>query len=331
MGADQVTLNLDGHRIFGSPIAQSGQYAGVLVSGHTGVTVTGGQIDHFSGGVVLVNTTHTTVSNMVIRDNVGTYDLLAYGDGVALFYSSHNTITANKLIGNGTYDNMSVLGRLSDYNLIQNNLMADNVSIDNGGITGIGENLHSNAFADPNFPDRGASLVGNQIIGNTMLRAYANGISNLSNTQAQIINNTVKDSGQGDPNNGYGIGIQHLNAATFQTQDLVQGNTVLNNSQNGIFSSAFANRYIANTALGNGFFQFASSHADLYENTQNGACVNVWLGNTYNYAAPACTTLGGHHINPPPTPPGPVVSAHAAPRKAAPTDAPTRTPYRRGN
>ncbi|MDQ6613741.1 MAG: hypothetical protein M3083_03035 [Actinomycetota bacterium] len=61
VGADHVTLNLNGHRVFGSGTAQNGQYAGIMISGHTGVTVTGGQVDHFSAAVVIVNSTDTTV------------------------------------------------------------------------------------------------------------------------------------------------------------------------------------------------------------------------------------------------------------------------------
>lgn len=288
VGADHITLNLNGHRVVG--VGQDGQHAGILVSGRRDVTVIGGQVDHFSGGIVLVNSTRTTVRNTTIRDNVGTYDQYGYGDGVLFYYSSHNTIVNNNIIGNGIYDNVGVFGRLSDYNLFRANTIRDNVSIDQGGIFGIGENMHSNAFADQSLPDRGASLVGNQIIDNKVLRAYANGISNLSNTQARIVGNTVDGTGEAYPDFGVGIGVQHLLQATPLTQDLVKNNRVYNSPAFGIQMQASGNRIISNTATGNGSF----GGYDL--NDTEADCPNTWFDNTYATAEPACTITGGHQV-----------------------------------
>ena len=200
---------------------------------------------------------------------------------------------------------MAVLGRTSDFNLIQGNLVTDSASIENGDINGVGENLHSNAFSDPALPDRGSSLVGNRIVNNTVLNAYANGVSNLANTQAQIIGNLVDGSGVGDPAHGIGIGIQPRQNSTLHTDDLIESNTTSGNVVYGLQDLADGNRYIDNTATGNGVDDLAA-----------GACQSIWLGNTYGTADNPCATADGHRVSPPAT------SASAAAvslRQAAPS------------
>ncbi|MDQ6615778.1 MAG: hypothetical protein M3083_13825 [Actinomycetota bacterium] len=221
VGADQVTLNLNGHRVFGGGSAGTGQYAGILVSGRTGVAVTGGQVDHFSTGVAVINSTGTTVSNMTVSDNVGSYDQYAFADGILLEYSANNRIISNHVSRNGIYDNIGVLGVRSDHNLIQSNTTTDNFSVGLNSV-GIGANIELNAFLDFGLPDRGASQVGNQVIHNTSLRAYRNGISDRANVREQIIGNTSTGSGAGDSVNGVGMGLQPLLASTQNLQGLIQ-------------------------------------------------------------------------------------------------------------
>ncbi len=298
VGADNITVNLNGHRIFGTGTALSGQYAGILLNRRTGVTVTGGQVDHFSAGVSIVGGTRNTISRLTVSDNVGSYDQLAYADGIVVLYSSQNKIVDNQALRNGIYDNIGVLGRLSDHNVIKGNTVADNVST---GANGVGQNVFLTAFAgDIFFPDRVASLLGNQIISNTVRNAYANGISNFSNTQAQILGNTVEGSGVGSSGDGVGIGLQAGLLGNHNSQDLVQGNVVVNNASCGIQTlGTFHNRIVANTVTGNGIL---GGCTDLEEDTiQVPPCVNLWLANTYTTATvPACTTIDGHQVNPTP-------------------------------
>ncbi len=88
------------------------------------------------------------------------------------------------MIHNGMCDNIAVFGRLSDSNLVQSNTVTDSAGMDEQ-VDAVGPDIHFNAFIDisnPALPDRGAPLVANQVIGNTVLRAYANGISNRSSS-----------------------------------------------------------------------------------------------------------------------------------------------------
>ncbi|MDQ6615130.1 MAG: right-handed parallel beta-helix repeat-containing protein [Actinomycetota bacterium] len=330
VGADRITLNLNGHRVFGAA-PQNGQYPGILVSGRTGVTVTGGRVEHFSAGVVLLNSTGVTVSNMVVRDNVGTYDQGPWGDGVALYYSSNNRILNNKIIANGIFDNLAVLGRLSDRNLVQGNTIIDSVGFDLGLQGSLGIGVTFNPFSgDVTYPDRGASLVGNQVINNSVLRSYANGLSNRANTKAQIIGNTSNGNGVGDIFNGVGLGVLGLRAADPHFQDLVRGNTALDNAFCGIQGGGFGSVFIGNTALGNGFGSVGCSDVS----DGDPPCANRWLNNTYGTAASTCETVDGHQVSPPPAPamslaPAPSLPVVSDNRPVSPRLMATGPPWRR--
>ena len=297
VAANNVTLNLNGHRIFGAPTAQNGEYAGIMVSGHTGVTITGGHVDGFSAGVAVLNSTGTTVSHMDVHDNTGSFDLNAFGDGVVLFYSSSSTISGNHIHHNGPYDNLAMLGNFSNNNVFRDNTLGDSIGIEQT-LGGIGENANFNAFADPNLPDRGASQVGNQFIDNVVLRGYANGISNRADIQGEIIGNTSDQNGLGDPGNGIGIGVLKLTISTPLLQELVEQNTTDDNTLVGIQATGFnfgtGSQFIDNTALGNGF--------DLEDGGTPPNCFNTWFGNTYNTASP-CAAIGGHQVPSPPAAP----------------------------
>src|SRR5919199_4582097 len=69
VGASGVTLNLNGHRVFGT--AGPGDNAGIRLQGRTGVTVTGGSVRDFGAGVAVFGGAHNTVARMLIEDNVG--------------------------------------------------------------------------------------------------------------------------------------------------------------------------------------------------------------------------------------------------------------------
>lgn len=52
IGADGVTLDPNGHRVFGTEALGDG--AGILVQGRTGVTVTNGTVSLFDAGVAIL-------------------------------------------------------------------------------------------------------------------------------------------------------------------------------------------------------------------------------------------------------------------------------------
>jgi parallel beta-helix repeat protein len=130
-GADGITIDLGGHTISGT-----GTGAGVRVAQRTGVTVTNGTIQGFHTGVVLDESTYSTVSKLVLRDhirgvNVAGSDLNLVEkntitgsglDGIRLGLSADNVISKNTLSGNvfgiGVAD-------WSTGNLVEKNVLRD--------------------------------------------------------------------------------------------------------------------------------------------------------------------------------------------------------------
>src|SRR5687768_17032107 len=86
-GADDITIDLGGYTISGT-----GTGAGVRVAQHSGVTVTKGTIQGFHTGVVLDESTDSTVSKLVLRDNVR---------GVNVAGSDGNLVEKNTILDSG--------------------------------------------------------------------------------------------------------------------------------------------------------------------------------------------------------------------------------------
>ena len=69
MGADGISLDLNGHTIAGT-----GTGAGVLVSGRTGVTIKGGAIGNFEAGVRVLDSTGVTLKDTALFENTDGVD-----------------------------------------------------------------------------------------------------------------------------------------------------------------------------------------------------------------------------------------------------------------
>lgn len=109
-GEDNITINLGGYTIRGT-----GTGAGVRVAQRTGVTVTGGTIQRFHTGVALDESTFSTVSELVLRDNIR---------GVNLAGSDGNLIEENTILRSGL--DAIRLGLSAD-NVVRRNTLTTNV------------------------------------------------------------------------------------------------------------------------------------------------------------------------------------------------------------
>ena len=109
-GADNITIDLGGYTISGA-----GTGAGVRVAQRTGVTVTNGTIQGFDTGVVLDESTFSSVSKLVLRDNLR---------GVNVAGSSGNLVEKNTILDSGL--DAIRLG-LSANNVISKNTLSGNV------------------------------------------------------------------------------------------------------------------------------------------------------------------------------------------------------------
>jgi parallel beta-helix repeat protein len=115
VGADGIELDLNGHAITGS-----GSGAGVRVTGHSNVTISGGTVRNFFAGVLTNTSTNIVVKGNEFRENV---------DGVDLQAGSHgNTIKENIFLDN-TSRGIMVRSDSTDHVIKENTFTGDNVSV----------------------------------------------------------------------------------------------------------------------------------------------------------------------------------------------------------
>ena len=91
IGADDVTLDLNGFTLSGTPAVGDGP--GIDISGRSGVTVRNGTITQFDAGVAITGGSGNTISDNLVRNN-GPYS------GISLVASSGNLVEHNQVTGN---------------------------------------------------------------------------------------------------------------------------------------------------------------------------------------------------------------------------------------
>jgi parallel beta-helix repeat protein len=303
--ADNITLDLNGHSVFGSP-SVTGEGAGVYLFRTTGVTVKNGIVRHFDGGVAIEGGTANTVTGVTARDNIGVVATTRYADGIAILSSTNNRIIGNSTIHNGPLSGIAVYSRndaehpretsgISRGNLIDGNLVVDN-------------NLPRNATLNDSDGIRIETMsVFNTISNNRVSGSGLDGISLFSFAP----DNTVQ--GNLITNNGFlnlvarkGDGIRVFGGADRST---IIGNQIWGNAANGIILHGVFNtrpavmnsRVLRNVAVNNnrlppfGPPPLGGPTFDL--NDGNPDCDNnVWSGNTYRTANPACAAAGGRQV-----------------------------------
>ncbi len=330
IGADNITLNLNGHTISGTPGVGDGSAAGIRLPNRSGVTVTGlpgasgkkGNVTGFDGGVFINGGSGNTIENLNVRDNVGPAARDAeLGDGIVLFKSASNRIVNNVVSNNGHYDGIGVLGLGSSFNVLEGNIVEGTVGIAfDRSLPGSGV-IISHFLDQP--PRTGDVIHQNKAVGNTVRRNFGTGISNVSNVGGEIIGNVVEDNGLsffGDFEaaihriNAHGIGatsgpgVPPGPTGAPDTNMLIRDNKVDHNGLYGIFLRTSANRVETNESFRNGYFGIVLDF-DAFRNTitsnttgynglfdlldANDDCdSNVWFGNTWGPVQPLAEEFG---------------------------------------
>lgn len=280
VGADGITLDLGGFRVFGRDNRQK-DGIGILLPGRSGVTVRNGVVTFFDAGVAIQGGSGNTVDGILANRNVGstTGD---FGDGIAISGSAGNTITGNDVTYNGPYDGIGLFGA-STGNLIEGNFIGNN-DVPFTGEDGI--------------RIEGPGAAGNIVRGNTVVGSTLDGIAVFAtggNTGNVIEENTVTGNGFGHLAARPGDGIRLFPRAN---DNVVRNNHVHDNAGNGIIVArvltstgveiaATGNDILGNVATGNVRQANAATTFDLLD--QNPGCdANVWSGNVYGTASPAC-------------------------------------------
>lgn len=273
VGADNITLDLKGYRVFGTP--NSGDGAGILLENRTGVTVTGGTVSDFDAGVAIIGGGNNTVSKLTARDNIGSL-ASDFGDGIFIDSSNNNVIEKNTVVHNGPYDGIGLFGTASG------NLIEKNVVTDNNVCTPVGTRVLCQ--------DDGIRLehgtTKNTVTKNEVLRNGLDGIAvfNMA-TDNVITKNVVEGNGFHVALHRKGDGIRLFSGAD---RTLIEKNRVFNNAANGIIVQSRSNQILKNETGGNAAAGAPNTY-DLHDTNPN-CDLNVWRGNTYVTAFPPCTT-----------------------------------------
>ncbi|MCA1683626.1 MAG: right-handed parallel beta-helix repeat-containing protein, partial [Actinobacteria bacterium] len=294
--ADDITLDLGGHSIYGFAPPSDGNAAGVRLATRTGVTVRNGAITGFDGGVFLNRGSGNTVSGLNIHDNIGPDDPSStLGDGIALFNSANNVIANDTVAHNGHYDGIGCLGDGCNGNSIHDNVVENNIGPASRGPGGEGI-IITNFLNSNNL----AAIAHNDVIGNAVRGNGAAGISNINNTEATVGRNLVEGNGLTNQiGNGIGVSVgpRALQPDTHMT---IRDNIVRHNGDNGVViaSGAQSNNVLANVSTDNN--ARGQNYRDLKD--ENATCdSNVWDGNTWGSAGydPPCVTVNGSGPAPP--------------------------------
>lgn len=277
--ADNIVLDLSGHRIFG--VTSTGDGAGVLFRNTTGSTVKGGTITGFDAGVVIDRGRANKVAKIRAFANVGEEG--PFGDGILVMGSSNNRIQKSEVYGNGPFSGISIFAPLSDpadpngprirtadNAILENSIHDNNVPASSRDMDDAGVRLESGTTA--------TSVKRNRIAYNGF-----DGVTLFGGTsQNEIVKNRIVVNGNHDRPHRVGDGIRVFGSDT-PGGNRIERNLLRANAGYGVYmdSGAFANVIKKNEARGNGLSGFASASP---------ACLaNIWRRNTGRSFDPPCT------------------------------------------
>jgi len=307
IGADNIVLDLGGHRVFGTAVAGDG--AGVLLQNRQGVTVRNGTVTDFDGGVVILGGSANTVVGMNALNNIGAASTntgpstTLYGDGILVQGSSNNQILRNTADNNGPFSGIGVITGDSDHpaippalannNVIEGNRVTNNVACrraglcDNDGIR-IEPRVGTSCLTGPTIcPGPGNRIVGNQVVGNGL-----DGISLFGFTSDNVVSGNTVDL------NGYRGAVPGDGIRVFGSGNTVENNSASRNRAAGISvarrpptvgSFPVTNPNGRNNVL-RGNRAFGNVIFDLWDSNRGPDCDgNVWSANQGSVVAPPCT------------------------------------------
>lgn len=257
VGADGITIDLNGHTIAGS---QDPESVGMLILGRTDVLVVGpGTISGFhtgiridgSSGVVVDGV--TAVSNGAFTPSGPPFPFSPLGDGIVVTMSSEVRLKQNTLAGNGD-DGINVhmsTAVIVTENVVTNN-RHDNVRLDLADGNVVSENLVTADSSSPTFPtpticnielfgSKGNVIEENHVVG-SIFGIRLNPSGTVASTNNVVRENVVEDAFAGQVVSGGatipGRGI-FVNGATT-TANLFAENIVSENPNGIAFTPADA-------------------------------------------------------------------------------------------
>ena len=268
-----VTLDLNGHRVFGS--VTPGDGIGILLVDATGSAVVRGTVSNFDGGISILRGGGNRIESVRAVANIGQEGVTAFGDGIVVNSSSTNVIAGNEVRSNGPFSGISVIGDGSSGNKISKNVVQDNdIPSNDDEQNDVGVRLE---------PGTTFTTVKDNTISFNGLDGIAIFQSSVNNV---LLDNTVKSNGFHDETHRKGDGIRVF-GVTGPDNNTLRRNVALDNAGHGIVLSlgATANLVQRNKASRNGVLEPAA--VDLAD--QNTGCdANTWLRNVFQTANQGC-------------------------------------------
>ncbi len=248
IGANNVTLNLNGHRVFGTfvqrppfPISTAiGQVVGIRFQQVHGSSVKNGENFHFAAGVSIEGGSGNVVKGLSDHDNFGP-GFGQCGDGILISDSNKNTVAHNTVARNAPYSGISVL-QFSNYNRIIQNTVSDNsFTGEDFSIKIEGPNATHNDIEYNTVTGSGASGIGIQpschdvvFLPGTPPNPTCDG--DVSNSDTIVRGNVANHNGFSFAQGGSGISVfAGANSHVLQpTREIIEFNVTSGNHVDGI-------------------------------------------------------------------------------------------------
>ena len=273
--ANNITLDLGGRTVRGND--QSGDGVGILLRNVTGVTVRNGRVILFDAGVVIQGGSNNTITNISAQENRGTF-ATDFGDGIAVFDSSNNTIRRNKVQHNGPFSGISLVNN-SDNNLVDaNTVQGNNIDFPTGPMQDIGIRVE------------GPGVNNNTVSNNKVEGSGLDGIQVFpfgANTGNTVRSNTLRGNGFHTKAHRTGNGI-----VVGANSTLIERNVSERNAASGIRVNSQNNTIRNNPARNNARFVNPGTIAvggafDLHD-TQPNCDNNAWTANVFITRSQPC-------------------------------------------
>ena len=240
VGADSIVIDGRGHLVDGGPQLADVRY-GVLIDGHTGVTVKNVRIREFTIGVGILNSS----DSQVLRSEISG----SFLDGILFMAAHDNEVAHNDFPGNGIAVNVTAG---SSGNEVVHNRIVDPVSGNGIQLTDVsGTEVVGNRIQNGSLNVQSAS--DNVIERNRVDGALLFGYSIRGQSQRNVFRNNDVTGVSGDGFSIFGISV------VFGPSD----NTLIGNSASGNTGDGFdlsgatsGNTLTRNVSQGNGGFGF---------------------------------------------------------------------------
>lgn len=218
IGADNITLDLNGHTIDGFQRDWPFDFGIDNTAGHVGVTIRNGTVREFDTGVALDGAINNHVEALTVSTTIS-------GAGISILNGSNsNRIEKNALSGNGSGTYL----QWSEFNVIaQNSVTGNDVAF---SLFGSHFNLFEKNLVSQN--SRGFYLLesdGNRMTQNTVIDHSAGGFGIYDHSDDNVIERNLVS------NNGFGISLSDTYRRPGARRNLILKNDVYDNTFNGIF------------------------------------------------------------------------------------------------